>query len=231
MKRVMNVLCRRDRPVASIAAVLVVVAAIHADVAGSERPIDEVAAPAIDSPARWLWAPGKGEDWMRSTDKCRQLLDKLNLESPLVQDHLAAVERKVRLLTRTSAFDWRKQTAIDYLEQMLGDLIDGKEPTRRYAGKGFGCPYWSDTMRRVEAIWVHVPPDYDPGRRYQLFMYYKCGGGIHFKNGKAAGGYRPTAEMANQTDTFHIWSSLSTQVKGRMGAKIGLDETTDGQAH
>jgi len=180
----------------------------------------------MDSPARWLWAPEKGEAWMRSTEKSRQLLDKLNLESPFVQNHLPAVKQKVSLLTRTSAFDWRKQTAIDYLEQMLVDLIAGQEPTRRYAGKGFGYPYWSDTMRRVEAIWVHVPPDYDPAKRYQLFMYYKCGGGIHFKDGKAAGGYRPTAEMANRTDTFHMWSSLSTQVKGRMGARIELEETT-----
>ena len=55
-------------------------------------------------------------------------------------------------------------------------------------------PYWSDTMRRIEAIWTHVPPDYDPTKGYQVFMYYKCGGGIHNKNGKAAGGYRPTVE-------------------------------------
>ncbi len=226
MKRVMNVLCRREMPLTSIAAVLAMVTGICRAADESERSVDQAAAPAIDSPACWLWAPDKGEAWMRSTEKCRQLLDKLNLESPLVRNYLPAVKRKGSLLTRTSAFDWRKQTAIDYLEQMLGDLIDGKEPTWRYAGKGFGYPYWSDTMRRVEAIWVHVPPNYDPGRRYQLFMYYKCGGGIHLKDGKAAGGYRPTAEMANQTDTFHMWSSLSTQVKGRMGAKIELEEAT-----
>ena len=185
------------------------------------------AAPAVDSPARWLWVREKGEAWMRSTAKSRQLLDKLNLESPLAQKYLPTVKQKVALLTRTmAAFDWRKQTAIDYLEQMLDDLIAGREPMRRYAGKGFGYPYWSDTMRRVEAIWVHVPPSYDLAKRYQLFMYYKCGGGIHLKDGKVAGGYRPTAEMANETDTFHMWSSLSTQVKGRMGAKIELEEAT-----
>jgi pimeloyl-ACP methyl ester carboxylesterase len=194
---------------------------------GSQRLAEQAAAvPAIDSPGRWLWAPEKGEAWMRSTERCRQLLKKLNLELPFVQNHLPAVKRKVALLTRTLAFDWKEQTAVDYLEQMLDDLIAGREPTRRYAGKGFGYPYWSDTMRRVEAIWVHVPPGYDPAKRYQLFMYYKCGGGIHYKDGKAAGGYRPTAEMANRTDTFHVWSSLSTQVKGRMGAKIELEEAT-----
>ncbi|MBC8875598.1 MAG: prolyl oligopeptidase family serine peptidase [Planctomycetes bacterium] len=216
----MNVHYRLDVVLALVAVALVVAA-------GKEAPAEQAAAaPAVDSPARWLWAPEKGEAWMGSTEKSRQLLDKLNLESPFVQKHLATVKRKVALLTRTAAFDWRKQTAIDYLEQMLDDLIAGQEPTRRYAGKGFGYPYWSDTMRRVEAIWVHVPPDYDPEKRYQLFMYYKCGGGIHFKDGKAAGGYRPTAEMANGTDTFHMWSSLSTQVKGRMGAKIELEEAT-----
>lgn len=227
MKRAMNICHSVDITLAPVAACLVVVAGICGTADGSERLAGQAAAaPAMDSPPRWLWAPEKGEAWGRSTEKCRQLLDELNLESPLVQNHLPAVKRKVTLLTRTVAFDWRKQTAIDYLEQMLEDLVAGKEPTRQYAGRGFGYPYWSDTMRRVEAIWVHVPPEYDSARRYQLFMYYKCGGGIHFKDGRAAGGYRPTAEMANQTDTFHMWSSLSTQVKGRMGAKIELEEAT-----
>ncbi|NQT89620.1 hypothetical protein HQ560_22815, partial [bacterium] len=79
-------------------------------------------------------------------------------------------------------------------------------------------------MHRVEAVWAHVPPRYEPGKPYQMFMYYKCGGGIHLKDGKIQGGYRPTAEVANQTDTFHVWSSLSTQVKGRKGAVHELRE-------
>lgn len=223
----MNIQSRRHLTLVPVVGTLLVAAGICGPAGGWEKLADQAAAiPAADSPARWLWAPEKGEAWMRSTEKSRHLLDKLSLESPLIQKHLPAVKRKVTLLTRTSAFDWRKQTAVDYLEQMLDDLIAGQEPTRRYAGKGFGYPYWSDTMRRVEAIWVHVPPGYDPAKRYQLFMYYKCGGGIHFKDGKAAGGYRPTAEMANRTDTFHMWSSLSTQVKGRMGAEIELEEAT-----
>jgi len=110
---------------------------------------------------------------------------------------------------------------------MLEDLAAGKRPNVRYAGKGMAFPYWSDMMRRIEAIWTHVPPSYDPTKGYQVFMYYKCGGGIHNKNGKAAGGYRPTVEVANQTDTFHCWSSLNIQIKGRMGGHIELSEAMD----
>ncbi len=53
---------------------------------------------------------------------------------------------------------------------MLEGLAGGKVPLLRYAGKGFGYPYWSNTMRRIEATWVHVPPSYGPGKSYQLFL-------------------------------------------------------------
>ena len=53
----------------------------------------------------------------------------------------------------------------------------------RYRGKEFGYPYWSNTIQRIEAIWIHVPPEYNPAKRYQFFLYYKCGGGIHFQDG------------------------------------------------
>jgi len=107
---------------------------------------------------------------------------------------------------------------------MLEELAAGREPLLGYAGKGFGYAYWSNTMRRIEATWVHVPPSYDPAKNHQLFLYYKCGGGIHLKEGKAAGGYRPDEQMANQTDTFHAWSSLDIQIKGRYGGGIELEE-------
>ncbi len=81
-------------------------------------------------------------------------------------------------------------------------------------------------MQRIEAIWIHVPPAYDPAKRYQFFLYYKCGGGIHLKDGRPAGGYRPTIEMANRTDSFHAWSSLDIQVKGRKGAHVEVEEVS-----
>jgi len=93
-----------------------------------------------------------------------------------------------------------RETAVEFLQSMLEDLAASKEPLLRYAGKGFGYAYWSNTMRRIEATWVHVPPTYDPAKSYQLFIYYKCGGGISNKDGKAAGGYRPDVAVANQTD-------------------------------
>jgi hypothetical protein len=152
------------------------------------------------------------------------LLGKLNLQDALVEKHLPKVKDKVQILLRSPDFDWRRKTAVEFLENMLEDLAAGREPLLRYAGKGFGYPYWSNTLRRIEATWVHVPPTYDPGKSYQLFIYYKCGGGIHFKDGKVTGGYRPDAQAANQTDTFHAWSSLDIQVKGRYGAAIEAEE-------
>jgi hypothetical protein len=93
---------------------------------GVGRQADQGATvPAADSPARWLRVPEHGESWMRSTENCRRLLDRLDLKSTLVQNYLPTVKQKVSLLTRTTAFDWRRQTAIDYLENTLDDLIAG----------------------------------------------------------------------------------------------------------
>ncbi len=181
----------------------------------------------LNSPsAPWLSGADKSEKWQAATQRCRELLRRLKLQETLVQKYLPKVREKIQFLLRSPDLDWKKRTAVDYLENMLEDLMAGREPPQRYAGKEFGYPYWSPTMERIEAIWVHVPPEYDPAQRYQLFMYYKCGGGIHLKDGKVAGGYRPTAEVANQTDSFHAWSSLDIQVKGRMGAQIELEEAT-----
>jgi hypothetical protein len=132
-----------------------------------------------------------------------------------VKRFVPRIKDKAETLRRTREFDWRTRTAVEFLEGILENLNADKEPLRRHAGKGLGYPYWSDTMRRIEATWVHVPPSYDPAANYQLFLHYKCGGGIHFKDGRAAGGYRPDEATANRTDTFHAWSSLDIQIKGR----------------
>ena len=183
-----------------------------AAIAVAER---SVSIPVECPPATWLSVAEKNDAWQAATLRCRELLGKLNLEDATVQKHLPKVKEKVEILLRTPSFDWKKKTAIDYLEDMLEDLIGGQEPRRRYAGKEFAFPYWSNTMQQIEAIWVHVPPGYDPVKRYPFFMYYKCGGGIHLKDGRVAGGYRPTLEMANRTHNFHGWSSLDIQVKSK----------------
>lgn len=179
-----------------------------------------------EAPGAWLAPDGRDPGWVKATAGCRDLLATLKPDDPLVSKYLPNVQRGCSLLRRTASFDWKKRTAIDFLQNMLTDLVAGEAPHRRYAGKGVGFPYWSEAVRQVEAIWVHVPPGYDPAKSYQIFLYYKCGGGIHYKDGKAHGGYRPTVEVANQTDTFHAWSSLNIQVKGRMGADHELREAT-----
>jgi len=177
-----------------------------------------------DSPADWLAAEGKSAEWRKATAACREMLGKLDADKPLVRRHLPGVRRYAEMLRRADGFDWKSVTAVEFLQRLLTDLLAGSEPTRRYAGKQLAFPYWSETMRRIEAIWLHVPPGCDPAKRRPLIIYYKCGGGIHFKDGRAHGGYRPTAEVANQTDAFHAWSSLNIQVKGRMGAERELAE-------
>ncbi len=175
-------------------------------------------------PGEWLAAKDRPEKWVEKTARCRELLAKLKLDEPLVKKYLPNVRDKVMLVLRTPSFNWKTVTAVEFLENMLEDLLAGKVPNQRYAGSGMAFPYWSETMGRTEAIWLHVPPSYNPAKEYQLFMCYKCGGGIHFKDGRAAGGYRPSVEVANQTDTFFAWSSLNIQIKGRMNANTELAE-------
>lgn len=177
-----------------------------------------------DSPANWLSHQGKSDAWYVDTQGCREWLAKLSLSDGRVRRYVPKIKDKAEMLRRAGGFDWRTRTAVEFLQNMLEDLAAGKEPLVRYAGKGLGYPYWSNTMRRIEATWVHVPPGYDPSRSYQLFIYYKCGGGIHLKDGKAAGGYRPDEAVANQTDAFHAWSSLDIQIKGRYGGGIEAEE-------
>ena len=185
-----------------------------------------IPAPPPGTPAAWLWDDAKSAAWKQATARCRTLLGQLRPDTPLAAKHLPRIKDHVQLLLKADGFDWKTATAVEFLENLVEDAAAGREPHLRYAGKGLGFAYWSPTMRRIEATWVHVPASYDVAKEHQLFMYYKCGGSIHYKDGKAAGGYRPTAEMANQTqtDTFHAWSSLDIQIKGRMGGHIELEE-------
>jgi len=208
--------------------------------AGSTSPCAAQSAPAVatgsatapasrptysaDSPAQWLAGRGKPEAWLKATDRCRELLDRLDLADARVASYAPNLRRQAETLGRVEGFTWKTVTAVEFLQNALEDLLAGKQPNIRYAGRQLAFAYWSDRMQRIEAVWMHVPPGYDPAGSYQLFMYYKSGGGIHYDKGKAAGGYEPTAEMANKTDTFHAWSSLNIQLKGRMGLNIELEE-------
>ena len=175
----------------------------------------QAAGPAAD----WLKTTGKAAGWTQQTAKCRELLGKLKLDDPKAKRYLPKIQADCAMLRKhKGGFNWRTVTGVQFLENLLADLVEGKTPNVRYRGKGVAVAYWSDLMQRIEAIWIHVPPGYDPDKLYQLFLCHKSGGGIHFKKGKATGGYRPTAEVANKFDTFFAWSSLYYGVKGRMCA-------------
>ncbi len=188
------------------------------------QPVASRPAYKADSPAQWLSTKGKSDRWTEATDTCRSLLDQLDMDGPQARAYLPNVRRQCEMIGRVDGFTWKTMTAVEFLKNALEDLQAGKVPNKRYGGQELGFAYWSNQMRRIEAVWVHVPPQYDPAKSYQLFLYYKCGGGIHNEKGRAAGGYRPTPEMANKTDTFHAWSSLNIQVKGRLGSEIELEE-------
>ncbi len=117
-------------------------------------------------------------------------LAKLNVDDELSSRVPAACAGACRFLSQVDGFAWRTRTAVDVLEGLLEDLTKGTVPINRYAGQGLGFGYWSETMQRIEAIWVQVPPNYQfPAKTYQLFVYYKCGGGIQRgEDGRAQGG-------------------------------------------
>lgn len=173
---------------------------------------------------QWLGTTGKSEGWVQATQDCRRMLSQLDLTKDLVRPYMPNLRRQTEMLRRVDSFNWRTITAVEFLRNALEDLLADKVPNKRYAGTELAFPYWSDRLQRIEATWMHVPPEYDPAKEYQVFLYYKSGGGIFYHEGKAAGGYRPTIEMANKTDTFHAWSSLNIQVKGRLGLDIELAE-------
>lgn len=180
---------------------------------------------AAASPSDWLPTTGKSIAWAEATADARQALAKLDSKDSLTKKYSPWLKQRAKVLLRVDGFDWKSQTAVGLVEAAATDLAVGKAPLKRYAGKGVGIGYWSEAMQRIEAVWVQVPPNYDSSRDYQVFMYYKCGGGIHNKDGVAQGGYRPTTEMCRKfDDTFHVWSSLSTQLKGRSGAVVELKE-------
>ena len=179
-----------------------------------------------DSPAGWLDPAGKDPGWVGKTEQCREYLKALKTDDPVVKKHLARLkERCAALRKMNKPTGWYAVVPFSFLEAMLADLSKGVEPIQRYAGQGFGYPYWSDTTKQIESVWIQAPAQYDPAKEYQLFMYYKCGGGIYYKDGKAAGGCEPPAAMClKDPDTFHAWSSLYYGVKGRMGVDKELQE-------
>ena len=66
----------------------------------------------------------------------------------------------------------------DQIATMVADLKAGKAPLHAWSGKCMPYLYWSDHIRHLQGLRLVVPPEYDPAKEYQFFMYYKMGGSL-----------------------------------------------------
>lgn len=175
---------------------------------------------------------GKDETWQHLTAPLRARLEGLNLTGdaakrwlPVVCYHCEKIQHRV---------DMKHSYAELYCNQvaaMVADLKAGRPPLAGRAGRCMPYLYWSDYIQSLQGLRLVVPPAYDPAKEYQFFMYYKMGGGLVWKadgkwvshkapGARFVGPWHPTLETCTRlgADTFHAWSSLSSQVKGRQGA-------------
>jgi hypothetical protein len=184
------------------------------------------------NPTKWLNAEGKDERWKSVTERLRVNLQELKLTvaqeerwSPVLRDHCSTIQNRVNMEHMYS------ELYCDQVAMMVADLNAKRAPLGALSGKCVPFMYWSDHLQCVQGVRLVVPPEYDPDKEYQFFMYYKMGGSLVWKvgekwvNHKAPGAvfqdpYHPTLDTCTRLgkDTFHAWSSLSSQVKGRKGA-------------
>ena len=207
-------------------------AACLAGAIGPRLALAEVKLPALRT-------AGKDANWLKGTEKVRQLLGKLDAGDEQVARYLPAIRQRCAGLERLKTVGpFERVVYVEMFEALLEDLLAGRPPLARYAGRTVPYGYWSQHMQRLTGVKLQVPPEYDPKKEYQLFMYYKLGGGLYWKkDGKYVGPgtpgakftppWRPTAEMCRKApDTFHAWSSLYYGLKGRMGCDVELREFT-----
>ena len=178
------------------------------------------------SPSAWLPREGKSDRWVTATAKVRDLLARLDCARAADEKWMAAVKHRCEVLSRLKNIGgWERDSFLYLTEAMLEDLVAGTPPLKRYAGQVIPYGYWSDHMKRILGNRVVVPRDYDPNGECQLIIYFKMGGNMLFKNGKVTQPWRPSAEMClKASGTFHSWSHQSSQVKGRLGAHVEMEE-------
>jgi hypothetical protein len=137
MKSLPRLLGPSDKP--RMIALLLTAASL---MAGNTRAGDAAGAALLEGqPAAWLSTDGKSDEWKITTSRCRELLGRLASHDALAEQYLPRVNEKARLLRQSPNLDWKKKTAVEYLENMLEDLLAGRAPHERYAGREFGYPY------------------------------------------------------------------------------------------
>jgi hypothetical protein len=206
-------------------------AAAARDGAPAMAPARDATVDSDEFPSDCLRTDGKGASWVQATEGYRTLLAKLDWNDALVRQYRHRIVNRCRTIGRIDGFTSRTVWAVRLLTDMLTDLSAKKTPFVRYAGQRIGFTYWSNTTARIETILIQLPPGYDPQKDYQLFIYYKCGGGIipTAPDGtlNPGGGYRPAPDMARKIeDTFHAWSTLDNQIKGRLGGEVEVEEAS-----
>lgn len=206
--------------------VLIVLVVVFASVANGQVPA-----------ASWLKPAGKKSTWLTHTQELREVLPKIDTGNKRLARWMPRLESRCKVLMRFDDMeDFRRRIYAEQTTVMARDMSRGEAPFRRYAGQNIPYVYWSDFLQDLHGTKFVVPVNYDPDKEYQIFMYYKLGGSLTYHKGekwvsydtpgaKLGDPYKPSLELCRKTpDTFHTWSALSSQVKGRVGQHIELIE-------
>ncbi len=137
------------------------------------------------TPATWLNAEGKDGRWKSVTERLRANLQGLKLTvaqeerwGPVLRDHCGKIQNRVNMEHMYS------ELYCDQVAMMVADLNAERAPLSALSGKCVPFMYWSDHLQCVQGVRLVVPPEYDPDKEYQFFMYYKMGGSLVWKVGE-----------------------------------------------
>ena len=152
--------------------------------------------------------------WLAQNEAIQAKIAKLDRTAPVVARDLPLIQRRIEGLFAGQAAVWKEddkshQAIARMIHAPLDSLLAGQDAFAWCRGKRVIIPYRSETTACVLDASVDVPPGYDPGREYQLFLSYKG---------------RPPAESAVQTDTFFACGEVMFQAKGRYGVRAEAEE-------
>lgn len=158
--------------------------------------------------------PEPNAAWRARNEAIRAKIAKLDRAVPAVARDLPLIQRRIEGLFTRQAAEWNDgdklhQAIAQVIDAPLDSLLAGQDAFAWCRGKRVTIPYLSETTGGILKASVDVPPGYEPGREYQLFLSYKG---------------RPRAESVVQTDTFFACGQCMYQAKGRYGVRAEAGE-------